>query len=94
MLPSIQTVTVGTGVPPVRPGDPPVQELGSRTDAVVRFADCDRRFGLPPTPEHVVRAPIMSQGAPGSVRAGPAQVRAARAAPRRAVIAAPGSSAP
>ncbi|GAB2599554.1 hypothetical protein GCM10009696_01190 [Kocuria himachalensis] len=94
MLPSIQTVTVGTGVPPIRPDDLSVQELRSRTDVAVRFADCDRRFGLAPTPEHVVRAPIMSQGVPRAARRRTAQACAARAAPRRAVIAAPGSSAP
>ena len=52
VLPSIQTVTVGTGVPPVRPGDPSVRALGARRDVVVRFADCDRRCGVPPPPEH------------------------------------------
>ena len=45
----IQTLTVGTGVPPVQPsaGSLPEESAGSRV------ADYNRRFGLTPTPEHV-----------------------------------------
>src|ERR1022692_2894408 len=41
VLPPIRTFTVGTGIPPVQPAD----GLG-------RVADCHRRFGVSPTPEH------------------------------------------
>src|SRR5699024_10539787 len=40
-LPPIRTLTVGTGFPPVQPAD-----------GFGRVADCHRRFGLSPTPEH------------------------------------------
>src|SRR4029078_9788445 len=39
--PPIRTLTVGPGVPPGQPAD----GLG-------RVADCHRRFGIAPTPEH------------------------------------------
>jgi hypothetical protein len=41
VLPPIRTFTVGTGISPVQPAD----GLG-------RVADCHRRFGVTPTPEH------------------------------------------
>src|SRR5690606_33927418 len=41
VLPPIRTFTVGTGIPPVQPAD-----------GFGRVADCHRRFGLSPTPEH------------------------------------------
>src|SRR5690606_18264463 len=44
VLTPIRTVTVGPGVPP----GPPFTLAG------VRVADCHRRFGLSPTPEHVL----------------------------------------
>src|SRR3954471_548791 len=53
VLPPIQTVTVGSGVPPDRPAHTP---RGAR-----RFADFDRRFGISPTPEHVLLASVIRQ---------------------------------
>ncbi|BCW05621.1 hypothetical protein NtRootA1_17590 [Arthrobacter sp. NtRootA1] len=46
----IQTLTVGTGIPPVQPFAGGLQLLGSQG---ARVADYNRRFGLTPTPEHV-----------------------------------------
>ncbi|GGV05492.1 hypothetical protein GCM10010182_25310 [Actinomadura cremea] len=40
-LPPIRTFTVGPGVPPGQPAD-----------GFGRVADCHRRFGIAPTPEH------------------------------------------
>ncbi|GAA2100346.1 hypothetical protein GCM10009780_49690 [Actinomadura alba] len=40
-LPPIRTLTVGPGVPPGQPAD-----------GFGRVADCHRRFGISPTPEH------------------------------------------
>ena len=48
VLPPIRTVTVGIGVSPIQPQ--------GRTS---RVADCHRRFGFSPTPEHVCLAPSM-----------------------------------
>jgi hypothetical protein len=42
VLPPIRTLTVGPGIPPGQPAD-----------GFGRVADCHRRFGLSPTPEHV-----------------------------------------
>lgn len=47
----IQTLTVGTGIPPVQPSATSIriaQDIGGS-----RVADYNRRFGLAPTPEHV-----------------------------------------
>jgi hypothetical protein len=46
----IQTLTVGTGIPPVQPVAVPCREAGPGS----WVADYDRRFGLTPTPEHVI----------------------------------------
>jgi hypothetical protein len=46
VLPPIRTVTVGPGVPPGQPAD-----------GIGRVADCHRRFGVSPTPEHALSAP-------------------------------------
>ena len=48
VLPPIRTVTVGIGVSPIQPQ--------GRTS---RVADCHRRFGFSPTPEHVCLATSM-----------------------------------
>jgi len=42
VLPTIRTFTVGLGVPPSQPAA-----------GCGRVADCHRRFGIAPTPEHV-----------------------------------------
>lgn len=62
----IQTLTVGTGIPPVQP-----LAFCIRMDAEgLRVADYDRRFGLTPTPEHVCVIAIVPQphGAAGYSR--------------------------
>src|SRR4051812_32724080 len=52
VLPPIRTFTVGPGVPP---GQPLVL-------ADLRVADCHRRFGITPTPEHVLCADAGTDG--------------------------------
>ena len=51
VLPPIRTFTVGPGVPPGQPAGS--QPCGCVPD---RVADCHRRFGISPTPEHAVRS--------------------------------------
>jgi hypothetical protein len=47
----IQTLTVGTGIPPVQPSAIEGPITWNRDGS--RVADYNRRFGLTPTPEHV-----------------------------------------
>ena len=58
-LPPIRTLTVGPGVPPGQPAD-----------GFGRVADCHRRFGISPTPEHACRVAVQSRtrGVPQRVR--------------------------
>src|SRR5712691_4901976 len=48
VLPPIRTLTVGTGIPP----DQPAVALAHCLPAPGRVADCNRRLGVSPTPEH------------------------------------------
>src|SRR5215831_2680827 len=51
VLPPIRTFTVGPGVPPGQPAA-----------GCGRVADCHRRFGFPPTPEHaLLSTPVWHQ---------------------------------
>ncbi len=54
----IQTLTVGTGISPVQPS---AGSFPERKSTGSRVADCHRRFGLTPTPEHVLCVAILTQ---------------------------------
>jgi len=55
VLPTIRTFTVGPGIPPGQPAA-----------GCGRVADCHRRFGVTPTPEHVPTVYAASTPGPGA----------------------------
>ena len=93
--PPIRTFTVGTGIPPVQPGAPDL------SIECAQLADCNRRFGITPTPEHVCRIDCKStRGRPSYSRVVASQAARvsmrARAVPSSTIrsVMSPAASAP